>query len=43
MADLYCTATNFGKGFITTKDRYATDPSGHRYGNAWKLLVDNIK
>jgi hypothetical protein len=41
MANLYCTATNFGKGFITNKDRYDFYLSGHP-GNVWKV-GDNIE
>ena len=36
MANIYCTATSTGEGFITYKDRYDFDISGIE-GNVWVL------
>jgi len=41
MANIYCTATNTGKGFITYKDRYDFYLAGHP-GEVW-ILSDKPK
>tara|TARA_R100000656_G_C3928977_1_gene124423 strand:- start:84 stop:371 length:288 start_codon:yes stop_codon:yes gene_type:complete len=41
MANLYCTATNTGKGFFTRQDRYDFFLSGHP-GDVW-VVGDNAK
>ena len=41
MANIYCTATNPGKGFITIQDYISFFPSGHP-GDVW-VVGDNSK